>query len=125
MDNRKIIAVDFDGVLHSFASGWTTSTDLPDPPTEGAIAWLSALINSPYKIVIFSSRNEDWRAIQAMQRWLIKYGMNQLNVGKLQFPTKKPACHILIDDRCFCFKGKFPTLDELDKFSPWHGNGVW
>ncbi len=125
MDNRKVIAVDFDGVINSFASGWTTSTYLPDPPTDGAIAWLSALVNSPYKIVIFSSRNEDWDAIEAMRGWLLKHGMHPFNINKLQFPTKKPACHLLIDDRCFCFKGKFPTLRDIDDFHPWHKMEVW
>ncbi len=125
MDNRKVIAVDFDGVINSFASGWTSANDLPDPPTDGAIHWLSELINSPYKVVIFSARNEDWRAVLAMETWLRKYGMHPFNVSKLSFPTKKPACHMLIDDRCFCFRGNFPTLSMIDDFVPWHGNGVW
>ena len=124
MDDKKVIAVDFDGVLHSFKSGWTGACDIIDPPTDGAIAWLIKLVYS-YDVVIFSARNENADAICAMKRWLFKYGMLWMDIDKIDFPTKKPSCHILIDDRCFCFKEQFPTLDELDSFVPWHGNGVW
>lgn len=124
MDNRRIIAIDFDGVLHSFTSGWTETCNITDPPTKGAIAWLTKLVHI-YNVVIFSARNEDVDAICAMKRWLFEHGMLWIDIDKLEFPTKKPACHLLIDDRCFCFKGKFPTVSEINNFMPWHGNGVW
>ncbi len=122
--DKKIIAVDFDGVLHSFTTGWTQSNHIPDPPVDGAITWLIKLIYS-YDVVIFSARNENLEAVSAMKRWLFEYGMLWMDIDKLEFPTKKPACHLLIDDRCFCFKGNFPSLSEIDNFVPWHGNGVW
>lgn len=123
MMDKKTIAVDFDGVLYSFESGWT-GDDLPDPPVEGAIAWLIQLIYN-YDISIYSARNESPDTVAAMKRWLVKYGLLWVDVRKIDFPTKKPACNLLIDDRCFCFKGQFPTVDEIDNFVPWHGKGIW
>lgn len=41
---KKIIAVDFDGVLHSYISGWKGARNIPDPPTPGAIRWLSIML---------------------------------------------------------------------------------
>ena len=126
MADKKIIAIDFDGVLHSFKSGWTKANDIPDPPTRGAIAWLMHLmVSDGISVVIFSARNEDAAGVIAMKQWLLKYGLPELYVFAIDFPIKKPACHLLIDDRCFCFKGKFPTMSEIDDFVPWHGNGVW
>lgn len=122
--DKKIIAIDFDGVLHSFKSGWTSTCDIADPPVDGAIAWLTKLVYL-YDVVIFSARNEDVGAVGAMKRWLFKYGMLWMDVDKIEFPTKKPAWHILIDDRCFCFKVQFPSMKEINDFVPWHGNGVW
>lgn len=124
MTDKKIIAIDFDGVLHSFKSGWTGADNISDPPTDGAIDWLIELVYL-YDVVIFSARNEDPTAICAIKMWLCKHGMLWMDIDKLDFPTKKPACHLLIDDRCFCFKGKFPTMSDIDDFVPWHGNGVW
>ena len=38
--HRPILCVDFDGVIHSYTSGWEGIDMIPDPPVEGAIKWL-------------------------------------------------------------------------------------
>jgi hypothetical protein len=39
----------------------------------------------------------------------------------LAFPRGgKPAAHVYLDDRGWCFEGVFPGLDALDHFEPWH-----
>ena len=123
---KKLIAIDFDGVLYSFSSGWNGSTNLPDPPTLGAMEWLLSLVSRPHlEIVIYSCRNESWSARRAMKKWLVKYGYPKEYLCLLSFPTHKPP-GILIDDRCVCFDGRnYPTYQELVDFTPWHGQGVW
>lgn len=123
---KKLVAIDFDGVLYSFSSGWTGTDDLPDPPVKGAIKWLLRLVGTmKYDVVIFSCRNKSWRGRKAIKQWLVKYGFPKEFLRLLSFPKTKPA-GLLIDDRCICFNGRnFPTKSELDNFKPWHGKGVW
>ena len=32
---KKTVVFDFDGVIHSYASGWKGTTCIPDPPVHG------------------------------------------------------------------------------------------
>ena len=55
------IAVDFDGVLSNFNSGWKSSRDTSDPPVDGAIVWLSQLLQDDHlEVIIYSARNFRW-----------------------------------------------------------------
>lgn len=38
---RYTLAVDFDGVLHQYTTPWSNAATIPDPPVDGAIAWLN------------------------------------------------------------------------------------
>jgi hypothetical protein len=38
---KPILCVDFDGVIHSYSSGWQGADIVNDPPTPGALAWLA------------------------------------------------------------------------------------
>jgi len=123
---KKIIAVDFDGVLHSFTSGWTASHIIPDPPVKGALAWFMSLFFSHnYYPIIFSCRAESWRGRRAIRKWLTKHGIRKTFVKRIKLTCRKPAAHFLLDDRVMLFTGKFPGLDEIDSFKPWHGQGIW
>ncbi len=124
---KTVIACDFDGVLHSFTSGWKSPCEIPDSPVAGAIHWLSKLIDSAhlFKVIIFSGRSLHDGGTDAMKVWLLRHGITPRQLSKLEFSIKKPLCNLLIDDRCFCFTGKFPTLNELLAFKPWHGKDIW
>ena len=63
------IAVDFDGVLHSYKSGWKGARNIPDPVVPGAIPFL-ILALSHFEVVIHSSRSNAWFARRAMKKWL-------------------------------------------------------
>lgn len=70
----KIICLDFDGVLHSYTSGWNGATVIIDPPVEGALEWLAAAIRDKrFSISILSSRSSSIGSIGAMKKWLIKH----------------------------------------------------
>ena len=119
LSNKKTILVDFDGVIHKYLSPWRGYAVIPDDPVEGAIDWLKANILK-YDIQIYSSRSKSADAIIAMQQWLQVHGMTRTEVSNLKFPIQKPAAFLTIDDRAFCFEGKFPSDDFINKFTPWN-----
>lgn len=133
LPNNPIICVDFDGVIHSYKSGWKGVDVIPDPPVDGAIEWLLAHLPIPDalgmggeyvgpEVLIYSSRSKSYRGRKAMQNWLVKWGVDKWYFidDILKFPTKKPAAFLTIDDRAICFTGKFPTSAEMMAFKPWN-----
>ncbi len=126
---KKIILVDFDGVLHSYTSGWQGARVVADPPVPGAIVWLHNLLNDGrFEVAIYSSRSRKWGGKRAMRAWLRAYSSSMwftrpdwcLGLDSIKFPTKKPAAFLTIDDRAVCFEGTFPSLEAIDSFTPWN-----
>ena len=131
---NPIICVDFDGVIHSYTSGWQGVAVIPDPPVPGAIEWLRDHLPIPDAVCamggeytgpivcIYSSRSKSWLGRWAMKKWLIKHGLHPayISEGLLKFPAKKPAAFLTIDDRAICFNGTFPTTEEMMRFKPWN-----
>lgn len=124
---KIIVACDFDGVLHSFISGWTNPRDIPDLPTEGAIEWLKHILamGHLYQVVIFGARVYHWGGKKAMKKWLLKHGLTKEELSKIRFVYQKPGCQFLLDDRVICFRGTFPSDIEILNFRPWHGKDIW
>lgn len=113
----KTICVDFDGVIHSYTSGWQSADKCPDPPVDGAIVWLERLLSDPMlRVCIYSSRSKEPAGVEAMKKWFSVHG---LSPEKLDFPTQKPAAFLTIDDRAWCFRGVFPSTDEIHSFQTW------
>ncbi len=123
---KTVIAIDFDGVIHSFKSGWQGHRKISDPPVSGAIEWLKMLIYSD-KVTpcIYSARSWKLFGNRRMRRWLIKYGMTKQEVKQLKFWLRKPICDFVIDDRCVRFDGRFLSIDGISNFMPWHGHGIF
>ena len=130
---NKIICLDFDGVVHSYTSGWKGDAVISDPPVPGAIDFIrkhlplpdalgiSGNYNGPI-VQIYSSRSKTRAGINAMKKWLIENGLEKeyIDDNILKFPTKKPAAWLTIDDRAICFNGKFPSTKEIEEFKPWN-----
>lgn len=124
---RKLICVDFDGVLHSYTSGWKGADVISDPPVPGAMEWLVEMTHSDeLDIHIYSSRSGQIGGIAAMQAYLIRHISEDVEWARLvvlniiKWPTEKPPAHLSIDDRGFCFVGKFPSKEEMLSFKPWN-----
>ena len=122
----KILCVDFDGVLHSYTSGWQGANVINDPPVPGAMLWLHRMVKkSDYEVHIYSSRSKQEGGIDAMVDWLIEHlhiaGYSKEHVlAEIRFPTEKPPAYLTIDDRAICFRGTFPSVLEMDNFKPWN-----
>ena len=120
-----ILCLDFDGVLHSYSSGWHGARNIPDPPVPGAIQWIRSLLDYPpyFKLAIYSSRSRYWGGRRAMKNWLLKHGLYTYEVKQIEFPLMKPPAFLQIDDRAVTFTGEFPTVEEMKAFKPWNKRG--
>lgn len=141
MSKRYTIAVDFDGVIHSYTSPWVDPHVIPDPPTEGALDWLKAMCVS-FDVVIFSTRCRTWRGRRAIRRWLWTWDTggpcqelarypfaaweDTCVLGQVSLKHKKPPALIYLDDRAMRFEGPgtFPTKSEIHRAIPWHKREV-
>jgi hypothetical protein len=113
----KTICIDFDGVLHSYVSGWQGPDVINDPPVEGAIDWLNGMIDDPeWRPVIYSARSESYKGIRAMEKWLAEHGCK---TWQLDFPIHKPKAFLTLDDRAICFDGTFPDKKTMNGFKTW------
>jgi hypothetical protein len=112
---RKTVAVDFDGVIHSYTSGWQGADVIPDPPIEGAIEFLNEVIEE-FTLVIFTTRAGDEEARRAIMAWLMEHGFKGEYVEITN--VKGPAIFYL-DDRAWRFRGRFPTLSQIKRAYPW------
>lgn len=120
---RPILCLDFDGVIHSYTSGWKGADVIPDEPVLGAIAFMRLAI-LVFDVQVFSSRSNQEGGIDAMKRWLTEWeereGFAPYLVEHISFPTEKPPAHVSLDDRAIQFTGKWPYLSDLLDFKPWN-----
>ena len=115
---RPILVLDFDGVIHSYSSGWQGADKIPDPPVYGAAEFLEAAVEK-FEVHILSSRSREVDGVRAMREWMVQQFGHPL-VERLQFPLTKPAAFLTIDDRAICFDGTWPDVDELLTFKSWN-----
>jgi hypothetical protein len=123
---KPVLCLDFDGVIHSYTSGWTDLGYIADPPVPGAITFMLQALRL-FDVVIFSSRSKEPRGIAAMQNWLKLHGGNAWHesaigpgLSSVRFVTDKPAALVTLDDRAITFTGVWPPLDTLINFKPWN-----
>jgi len=118
---KKTICIDFDGVIHSYTSGWQEIDKVPDPPVPNAFECLMNYLKH-YRVCVYSTRSASVKGLKAMKDWFIEYGWPEDHNGSprgLEFPDQKPPAWLTIDDRCIRFDGTFPTPKEIDGFRPW------
>lgn len=119
---RSILAVDFDGTIHSYVSGYRGVADIPDPPTAGAIEFLRHATKF-FAVAVWSSRSSTPEGREAMRKWLIFHGAEDF-IAELDFPEHKPPAMVILDDRAIRFMGSWPDMEELRRFMPWYQGGL-
>lgn len=131
---KPILCLDFDGVIHSYSSGWQTADAIPDPPVPGAIEFIQRS-RKYFQVYIYSSRSHQEGGREAMIDWLTKNGLpheaieavfvgykGPMEENRVKFPLEKPAAMITIDDRALTFNGDWSQYNpkELLNFKPWN-----
>jgi hypothetical protein len=122
-NNRKTIAVDFDGVLHSYCRSIALDEQhlVYDPPVEGSLEWVNMVLEE-FDIVVYTARHVSPGGLEATVAWLKEWGFPELPVTGV-----KPVARLYIDDRGYSFTGdNFPTMEYLRTFQPWNREeGRW
>ncbi len=119
---KPILCLDFDGVLHSYTSGWKGPAIASDPPVNGSKIFLLEALDV-FEVCIYSSRSHQEGGITAMRKWCQKHFGHNIT-EKIDFPEHKPPAHIIIDDRGFRFIGIWPNPKELKSLQPWNKRKV-
>jgi hypothetical protein len=108
---QRTICLDFDGVLHSYRSGWCGSEIIPDPPIHGTRESVARL-RQQYRVVVHSSRCRTEAGRRAVESWLKKHEIVVDEVCE-----HKPPAHVYVDDRAVRFRGNWDDLvEEIGQF---------
>ena len=135
-DRKPILCLDFDGVIHSYTSGWKGADTIPDPPVAKAISFLERA-SKEFEVHIFSSRTCQPGGLEAMKAWLRTHVLRHFDcefhggsqrdsarayalLDAIQWPVEKPPAMVTIDDRAIQFTGVWPTIAWLKAFQPWY-----
>jgi len=114
---NKTLCFDFDGVIHSYVSGWKCAAVANDEPVKGIKELIDKLIKIGYRIVIFSSRCQSGDGICCIIDYCMKYKIMFHEIAAF-----KPPCYLTIDDRALCFNGNEidSLIDKIESFVPWY-----
>ena len=114
--SKRTVIFDFDGVIHSYTSGWKGIDVIPDEPVSGIREVIDELRNEHgYEVVVVSTRCAETCGIAAIHEWLNKHG---IAVDRVQ--AEKPPALVVVDDRCICFDGATRGLvEKIMNFKPY------
>lgn len=112
---RRVVCVDFDGVIYRNMKYKGTAI-LNELPVDGAIDALHELAKSS-EIVINSARCESVAGMEAVQNWLNKHEI------PYRLFKYKPHADVYVDDRAVCFNGNWSeTIKKIKIFKQWQSN---
>lgn len=131
MTYRPILCLDFDGVIHSYSSGWKGAGNCPDAPVEGTLAFLIEATKH-FRVAVYSSRSKSFAGRRAMKRYFREHFEMPLTFSPdhnvdwlheaIEWPWFKPSAFVSIDDRALTFTGKWSDFAPADllAFKPWN-----
>ncbi len=91
---QRALSIDFDGVLHSYISGWRGHDIIPDPPVPGAVDACKRFHEAGWKLYVHTSRSH----LEPVQKWLAVHGFPPMALTRI-----KPIAIAYIDDRAVRF----------------------
>lgn len=112
----KTVVFDFDGVIHSYTSGWCGVSEIPDPPVAGIKDAIGEIREAGYRVVVVSTRCAEPAGEQAVIDWLKR---QKISVDGVSAQSRRAVCYI--DDRAICFDGDAGALlEKIRGFKPWN-----
>lgn len=117
-NEKRNLAIDFDGVIHNADKGWGDGTCY-GKPLPGAIDAIKRL-SEKYKIVIFTAKAKSDRplvngrnGVSFIQEWLVKHGIDK-HVSLIT--AEKPRAELYIDDNGYRFENWDDTLKFVESY---------
>jgi hypothetical protein len=108
---RRTICLDFDGVIHSYRSGWCGAEVIPDPPLHGTREAIAQL-RIHFRVVVHSARCRSPEGCQAIEHWLRRH-----DIEVDEICAYKPPAAIYVDDRAVPFRGDWSqTIADIRQF---------
>ncbi|MDR1232158.1 MAG: hypothetical protein LBK61_12265 [Spirochaetaceae bacterium] len=118
-DRKKTVAVDFDGVINSYKSGWKGPTET-DEPVVGAAHALRELFELGHKIIVFSTRANTPEGEKTIRDYIMEITETPEIYNSIEITDRKPVADVYIDDRAIPFAGDWKEiLKQIDEFKPW------
>lgn len=112
----QTVVFDFDGVIHSYTSGWQGNAIANDPPVEGMREAIAEIRAAGFKVVVVSTRCSSHLGHVAVVSYLDNHDIEVDDVV-----AHKPPAIVYIDDRAICFDGNPTTLlGKIKSFKPWN-----
>ena len=116
----KTVCLDFDGVIHSYISGWQGAGVINDPPVAGIKDAIDEIRAAGYEVVIQSTRCADPTGLHAVETWLHENGIKHDWVT-----AGKPLAVAYIDERAIRFDGDAAgLLEKIETLKPWYLKGA-
>ena len=113
---KQTVVFDFDGVIHSYSSGWQGHDVIPDPPVPGIREAIQEVRQAGYEVLVCSTRCANTQGFGAVKIYLAEH---DIEVDGIR--VDKPPAICYIDDRAICFDGKPETLlGKIQTFKPWN-----
>lgn len=109
------VVFDFDGVIHSYKSGWKGAGVIPDPVVPGIAEVICRLREDGYRVVVVSTRCSSIEGMEAVEVYLKE---NHIVVDDVL--AEKPPAVCYVDDRAVCFRGNAGKLvSQIKNFKSW------
>lgn len=113
---KPTVVFDFDGVIHSYTSGWKGEDNIPDSPVPGIREAIQNIRLSGYRVVVVSTR-----CCTASGMGAVRYYLRHHDITVDDVMSEKPPAVCYIDDRAVCFDGHPETLlEKIVNFKPWN-----
>ena len=113
-DQLSNLAIDFDGVVHTFDKGWHDGTCYGEP-IEGSLEAIKSL-SEHWNIIIFSAKVRPDRPLvngmsgyELVDKWLEKHGVRNY---VSEITHEKPRAKFYIDDKAIEFKNNWDEILE-------------
>lgn len=116
LPGKQSIGLDFDGVVHSYTSGWQGYDVIPDPPTLGVKEAIREM-RKTHNVIIYSCRACEPEGRDAIEVYLAKYGIEVDGIT-----DRKPVAEFIVDDRAVTFHGDWAGILRIFHagFIPWN-----
>lgn len=119
IEESNTIAIDFDGVIHSFELGYYDGT-IYGTPIHGSIESIKRL-SKKFKLIIYTTKAKPDRplvnnktGVELVWEWLKKY---EIDSYIFEVTAEKPRAVCYIDDKAIRFINWDQTLNELLNFT--------